>query len=100
MGNKWNEVHINVNFLGLPQESVTVCYLNNRNIFSNSPRGWNSKMTVSAKLISSRTPLVGLRWSQVKASFKSLSCVQLFATPWTVALQAPVHEILQARILR
>ena len=29
-----------------------------------------------------------------------LSCVQLFATPWTVAHQAPpVHEILQARIL-
>ena len=32
--------------------------------------------------------------------WKLLSCVQLFVTPWTVALQAPlVHEILQARIL-
>ena len=28
-----------------------------------------------------------------------LSCVQLFATPWTVAHQAPVHGIFQARIL-
>ena len=32
---------------------------------------------------------------------QSLSCVQLCATPWTVAHQAPlsVHGILQARIL-
>ena len=31
---------------------------------------------------------------------KSFSCVQLFATPWTVAYQASsVHGILQARIL-
>ena len=31
----------------------------------------------------------------------SLSAVQLFATPWTVALQAhSVHGILQARILQ
>ena len=28
-----------------------------------------------------------------------LSRVQLFAAPWTVARQAPVHGILQARIL-
>ena len=27
------------------------------------------------------------------------SCVQLFATPWTIALKTPVHGILQARIL-
>ena len=32
--------------------------------------------------------------------WKSLSCVQLFETPWTVALQAPLSMgILQARIL-
>ena len=31
---------------------------------------------------------------------KSLSCVQLFATPWTVTYQAPfVHGIFQARVL-
>ena len=31
---------------------------------------------------------------------KSLSRVQLFATPWTVAYQAPtLHGILQARVL-
>ena len=30
---------------------------------------------------------------------KSLSCIRLFATPWTVAHQAPLHGILQARIL-
>ena len=24
-----------------------------------------------------------------------LSCVQLFATPWTIAYQAPLHEISQ-----
>ena len=30
---------------------------------------------------------------------KSLSRVQLFATPWTVACRAPVREILPARIL-
>ena len=30
----------------------------------------------------------------------SLSCVQLFLTPWTIACQAPLSmEILQARIL-
>ena len=28
------------------------------------------------------------------------SCVQLFATPWTIALKTPVHGILQARILK
>ena len=28
------------------------------------------------------------------------SCVQLFAIPGTVAFQAPVHGILQARILK
>ena len=27
------------------------------------------------------------------------SCNQLFATPWTVAYQAPVHGIFQARVL-
>ena len=37
---------------------------------------------------------------KVKVKVKSLSRVQLFATPWTVAYQAPVlHGILQARIL-
>ena len=31
---------------------------------------------------------------------QTLSCVQLFVTPWTVARQAPLSmEILQARIL-
>ena len=34
------------------------------------------------------------------AAAKSLSGVQLFATPWTEARQAPsVHRILQARVL-
>ena len=28
-----------------------------------------------------------------------LSYVQLFATPWTIAHQAPLHGIFQARIL-
>ena len=37
---------------------------------------------------------------KVKVKVKSLSRVQLFATPWTVAYEAPVlHGILQARIL-
>ena len=30
---------------------------------------------------------------------KSLSCIRLFATPWTVAHQAPLHGVLPARIL-
>ena len=30
---------------------------------------------------------------------KSLSCVQLFSTPWTVAGQGPLYKILPARIL-
>ena len=30
---------------------------------------------------------------------QTLSCVQLFATPWTVAHQSSVHGILSARIL-
>ena len=35
-----------------------------------------------------------------KVKVKSLSCVWLFVTPWTVACQAPsVHGISQARIL-
>ena len=36
----------------------------------------------------------------VKMKVKSLSRVQLFETPWTVAYQAPpLHGILQARVL-
>ena len=37
---------------------------------------------------------------KVKVKVKSLSCVRLFATPWTAAHQAPpfIHGILQARI--
>ena len=35
----------------------------------------------------------------VKQLVKSLSCIWLFATPWTVAHQAPLSGILQARIL-
>ena len=35
-----------------------------------------------------------------RACARSLSCIQLFATPWTVARQAPLSMgILQARIL-
>ena len=34
-----------------------------------------------------------------KVKVKSLSCVRLFATPWTTAYQAPVHGTLQARVL-
>ena len=37
-----------------------------------------------------------MRWKEVKV--KLLSCVQLFATPWTVIYQAS-HGILQARTL-
>ena len=33
------------------------------------------------------------------SEMKLLSCVRLFATPWTVAHQASVHGIFQARIL-
>ena len=56
-----------------------------------------------------------LNWLQENATFlaalkalgrisgkkvKSLSCVQLFLIPWTVAYQAPsIHGILQARVL-
>ena len=36
---------------------------------------------------------------KVKGKVKSLSPVRLFATPWTVAHQAPLSMILQARIL-
>ena len=35
--------------------------------------------------------------SEVKV--KSLSCVQLLATPWTAAYQGPLSMIFQARIL-
>ena len=35
-----------------------------------------------------KSPLVVCFWCQVKV--KSLSCVQLFATPWIVAHQAPL----------
>ena len=40
---------------------------------------------------------MSLKWSEVK----SLSHVRLFATPWTVAYQAPssIHGIFQARVL-
>ena len=39
-------------------------------------------------------------WS-MKVKVKSLSRVQLFATPWTAAYQAPlsIHGIFQARVL-
>ena len=30
-----------------------------------------------------------IRWPKVKVKLKSLSCVQLFGIPWTVAYQAP-----------
>ena len=32
------------------------------------------------------------------AASQSVCCVQLFATPWTVAHQAPLHGTLQARL--
>ena len=39
-----------------------------------------------------------LEWGAIAFS-ESLSCVQLFATPWTVAHQAPLPmQILQARV--
>ena len=42
----------------------------------------------------------GRLWS-IKVKVKSLSCVQLFVTPWTVAYQAPlsIHGIFQTRVL-
>ena len=45
--------------------------------------------------LSSSSLVVG----QCPAPAQSHSSVQLFATPWTVARQAPIHGILQARIL-
>ena len=39
-----------------------------------------------------------IQWSTVK-KVKSFSRVQLFVAPWTVAYQAPVYGIFQARIL-
>ena len=30
-----------------------------------------------------------IRWPKVKVKLKSLSCVQLFGIPWTIAYQAP-----------
>ena len=36
-----------------------------------------------------RSPRNALCWAKVKVKVKSLSCVPLFATPWTVAYQAP-----------
>ena len=38
----------------------------------------------------------------LKVKVKSLSCVRLFAIPWTVTYQAPqatVHGVFQARVL-
>ena len=40
-------------------------------------------------------------WLNGYKLLRSLSHVQLFATPWTVAYQAsPLHRILQARVLK
>ena len=36
---------------------------------------------------------------EIKGKCQSLSPVQLFMTPWSVVHQAPVHGVLQARIL-
>ena len=57
-----------------------------------------SKHTHKMKLLKENIAgnLVDLRFAVVQ----SLSCVQLLATPWTVACKAPLSvEILQARIL-
>ena len=37
--------------------------------------------------------------SSLSVCAQSLSCIQLFVTPWTEAHQAPVHGISQTRIL-
>ena len=40
-----------------------------------------------------------LTGTQVKQRACMLSCVRLFATPWSVAHQSPVYGVFQARIL-
>ena len=42
---------------------------------------------------------VSCRWTEDMCKNGVLSRVQLFATPWTVAHQDPVHRIFQARVL-
>ena len=37
-----------------------------------------------------RNSIIAYHFAQERKKVKSLSCVQLFATPWTVAYQAPL----------
>ena len=53
---------------------------------------WNAMHSEEYKLFIYRTPWHTLAYEKWK--WNSLSCVRLFATPWTI-----VHGILQARIL-
>ena len=49
---------------------------------------WKQAVAVCLKLLIAI--LLLLRKGKVKVKMKSLSCVRLFATPWTVAHQAPL----------
>ena len=89
--------------------------LNDRNLFSYSSGGWKSKVRVSLGLVSPEAFLGGLQMatsslcrriihplcvcvqissckdkSHVGLNCRSLSHVQLFATPWTIDHQAPL----------
>ena len=52
-------------------------------------KGWNSFAAVFVK-VKSGTNLISHRGRKERKKVKSLSHVRLFATPWTVALQAPL----------
>ena len=100
--------------------------LNNRNLFSHISGGWKLDIKLLAYLVSSEVSLPAdgrlllaftgsslcvcvlsssfirtqPHWMRAVCCAKSLSCVWLFATPWTVTRQAPLSTgILQARIL-
>ena len=58
------------------------------------------QVQIQAQLIFVRQPGLPLNnpMNQVLPAYSSLSCVQLFATPWTIARQAPLFMgILQAK---
>ena len=64
------------------------------------PRDWTHVSYISA-LVGGffTTSTTGKPWILPVCVLNPFSCVQLFATPWTVACQAPVPGTLQARTL-
>ena len=66
--------------------------------------GWRStgKKQLDNNLITSLVSVPKIKYRGLWEFYvcESLSRVPLFVTPWTVGLQAPVSEILQARILK